>query len=65
MDKLTLGFIADVLYLKGIICFEELDAIMNATNPTDLEVIFEKMFRGEFNVYRKGEPYTEYTGTRE
>jgi hypothetical protein len=61
MDKTLLQFFADVLYLKGLLCYEELEAILEAKNPSDLEGIFEKMLRGEYNVYRKGEPYTGYT----
>lgn len=64
MDKVVLKFFADVLYLKGLLCYEELEAIMEATNPSDLEVIFEKMYRGEYNVYKRGEPYTDYVGAR-
>lgn len=57
MDKLTLKFFADVLYLKNIICFEELEAINEVRNAQDLDAVFEKMIRGEFNVYKKGEAY--------
>lgn len=60
MDKLVLRFFADVMYLKGIICYEELEAILDVKHPEDLEVIFEKMYRGEYNVYKRGEPYTDY-----
>lgn len=57
VDKITLKFIADVLYLKGHICYEELEDIYDAKTPEDLDVIFDKMMRGEYNVYRKGESY--------
>lgn len=60
MDKLLLKFMADVMYMKGLLCFEELEAIYDAKSPADLEAIFEKMIRGEFNVYKRGEPYTDY-----
>lgn len=60
MDKLTLGLLADILYIKGIICYEEFEAINDIKSPTDVNDFVEKMLRGEFNVYRKGEPYTEY-----
>ena len=62
MDKLVLKFFADALYLKGLLCYEELEAIYDIRSPQDLEEVFEKMIRGEFNAYRKGEPYTEYLG---
>ena len=57
MDKTTLGFIADVLYLKGVICYDELDAIQNVKNEVELGEVFERMIRSEFNVYKKGESY--------
>lgn len=57
MDKLVLGFVADILYLKGIICSEELEAILDVSKPTDLSAIFEKMYRNEYNALKRGEPY--------
>lgn len=60
MDKIVLKFLADVLYIKGFICFEEFDAIMESKNASDLDDIVEKMIRGEFNVYRQGEGYIRY-----
>lgn len=57
MDKTVLGFVADVLYLKGIICYDELEAIMDVKSPKDLGDVFERMIRSEFNVYKKGESY--------
>lgn len=60
MDKLMIGFMADVLYIKGIICYEEFEAMMDARVPSDLEVIVEKMLGGNFNGYKKGESYITY-----
>ena len=57
MDKVLLKFVADVLYAKKLICSEEIEAIYDAVTPQDLDDIFEKMLRGEFNVYKKGESY--------
>jgi hypothetical protein len=57
LDKLVLGFIADVMYLKGIICFDELQAIYDVKDAQDLGDVFERMMAGEFNVYKKGESY--------
>lgn len=54
---LALGFLADVLYIKGIICFEEFEAIQEVKHPSDLNDIVEKMLRGDYNAYRKGEGY--------
>lgn len=62
MDKTVLGFIADVLYIKGIICYEELEGIMEVKDSSDLGDVFEKMIKGEYNVYKRGEPYTNTPG---
>ena len=59
MDKLTLGFLADVLYYKGIICYEEVEAIFDAKNAQDLQVIIDKMMNQEFNPYKRGEHYDQ------
>ena len=55
MDKIVLKFFSDVLYLKGVLCFEELDAIMDCSTHDDLDVVFEKMMKEEFNNYRRGD----------
>lgn len=57
LDKVILKFIADVLYIKGALCFEEFEAIMDACNFSDLDKITEKMLSGEYNVYKRGESY--------
>lgn len=57
MDKLVLGFMADVLYLKGIICFEEFEDIMNVKHPSDLQDIVDRLLRGKYNAYKRGEGY--------
>ncbi len=49
MDKVILKFVADVLYIKECICYDEFHAIMNATNHNDLESIVERMLREDFN----------------
>lgn len=56
MDKTAIGFLADVLYVKELLHYEEYEAIMNARNAADLEVIVDKLLRGEYSAYRKGEP---------
>lgn len=63
MDKLTIGFIADILYIKGILYYDEFDDIMNAKQPSDLQDIVEKMLRGEYSAYRQGEGYV-LSGTK-
>lgn len=57
MDKVLLKFFADVLYLKGTLCAEELDDIYDASTPSDLDNIFEKMITNQYNVYKRGEGY--------
>lgn len=57
MDKILLKFFADVLYLKGIICFEEYDDIMDVKCFEDLDVVFEKMMREEYDAYKRGDLY--------
>jgi hypothetical protein len=62
MDKVVLKFLADLLYIKGIICFEEFEDIMESHTFYDLDTIIEKMIREEYNVYKRGEGYVGYTG---
>lgn len=57
MDKIVLKFLADVLYIKKIICYEELEAIMEVKDTSDLDAIIEKMLRGDFNACKRGEGY--------
>lgn len=57
MDKVVLKFLADVLYVKGFIYFDEFEDIMDASTPEDLDVIVDKMLRGEYNAYKRGEGY--------
>ncbi len=57
MDKLLLGFLADILYINGVICFEEFEAIGEIKSPSDLDKFVDRMLRSDFNVYRRGEGY--------
>jgi hypothetical protein len=59
-QALVIGWFADVLYLKGVLCFEELEAIQNASTIVDLSNIFEKMIGGEYNVYKRGEQRSSF-----
>ena len=59
MDRVSLKFIADLLYIKGDICFQEFDDIMNASEPQDLDNIIDKLIRGDYNVYKRGNGATE------
>lgn len=55
--KIVIALFADILYMKGIICFEELDAIFDIRNEQDVQAFTERLLRGEFNVYKRGEHY--------
>jgi len=57
LDKILLKFFADVMYVKGFLCSEELDAIMEVQTVADLDVVFEKMMGGKYNAYKRGESY--------
>lgn len=57
MDKLVLGFMADVLYIKGLIYYDEYEAIMDVKQAEDLQEIVERMLRGDYRGYKKGETY--------
>lgn len=57
IDKGVLGFIADVLYIKGIICYEEFEDMMEAKDVEDLGSITEKLLRSDYNVFKRGEGY--------
>lgn len=56
-DKVLAKFLADILYIKGIICFEEFEDIMESKTFHDLDNIVEKLLRSEYNVYKRGETY--------
>lgn len=55
VDKILLKFVSDVMYLKGVINFDELEDIMNCCDAFDLDMVFDKMMRGEYNAYRRGD----------
>lgn len=57
LDKIAIGFMADILYIKGFICYEEFQSILDARTAGDLDGIIDKMLRGEFNGHKKGEGY--------
>jgi hypothetical protein len=54
-EKVTLGFLADVLFLKGVLCYEEYEAIQNVRTHSDVEDIVEGMLRSTFNQFKRGE----------
>lgn len=59
MDKIVIQLFADILYIKGIICFDEMQEIMNMKTPSDVESFTEKLIRGDHNAYKRGEVYSE------
>lgn len=56
----SFSIFTDVLYFKGIICFEEFDAIMNCKDAVDLGVVAERIGNDDFNPYKRGEAYVGY-----
>lgn len=63
MDKLAIGFLADILYIKAIISFDEYDAIQKIKKAEDIQEVVDRMLRGDYSAHRKGEGYIT-TGTR-
>lgn len=61
MDKLVIQLFADILYIKGIICYDEMDTIMKMKTPQDVEAFTERLLRGEFSAFKRGEIYTTRT----
>lgn len=57
MDKVVLKFLADVLYIKGVVCYEEFEAVMDAKSSFDLDKIVDRILRSDFNIHRRGEGY--------
>jgi hypothetical protein len=57
VDKVVIKFFTDILYLKGMLCAEELEDIYDASTPSDLDAIFDKMMSNKYNVYKRGEGY--------
>lgn len=60
MDKVILKFFADVMYIKGLLCYEELTDVMEVKTISDLDMIVEKMLGGEYNAHRRGEGVIRY-----
>ena len=57
--KIVIQLFADILYDKGLLCFEEMDTLLSITNTQDAHEFSERLLRGEFNVYKRGEIYSE------
>lgn len=58
--KLTLGFMAEIMYIKGIICHEELEAILDVHSHKELGAIVENMLQDKYNPYKRGEVYVGF-----
>lgn len=56
LDKVILKFFADVLYIKGVLCSEELEDIMDAATVEDLDLIVDKMLDDKY-LMKRGETY--------
>lgn len=56
--RVVIQLLADILYIKGILCFDEFEALMEVKNASDVGDFTEKLLCGDFNVYRKGEHYS-------
>ena len=57
MDKITLKFLADILYIKGFIYHEEYEDIMSAQTISDLDYIVDRMLRDGYKPSKTGEGY--------
>ena len=55
MDKVTIKFFADVLYIKGVLCYEEYNDILESSCTNCLDIIVEKMLRDNYNPYTRGD----------
>lgn len=58
MDKVVIQLFADILYNKNILCYEEIDALLDMETVEDVVAFTDKMDRGGFNVYKRGEVYS-------
>lgn len=60
MDKLAIGFIAEILHIKGIIGSEELEDILDVAKTPELDTIIEKMLTEQYSNSKRGEAYVGY-----
>lgn len=57
--RVIIGLFADIMYNKGLLCFEEMDALLEITSAEEAYIFSDKLLRGDFNVYKRGEIYLE------
>lgn len=56
--RVAIQLVADLLYIKGIICYDEFESLLDIRNSADAEGFTEKLLCGDFNVYKRGEHYS-------
>ena len=61
MDKLVIQLFGDILYHKGILNADEYESLLDTKCVNDLNAYMERMYRGEFDAYKRGEHYTAST----
>lgn len=64
-DKVIVQLFADILYVKGILCYDEIDHLLDMSTVGDVENFTDKMFGGVFSAYKRGEAYTDRSVPRE
>lgn len=57
MDKLVIGFFADILYNKQIINASEYDAILDMEVPSDMDYVLDGIENCTLGPVRRGEGY--------
>ena len=55
---MSIQLMADILYIKGIICHDEFECLLDIQTSSDAEKFTEKLLCGDFNVYKRGEHYS-------
>lgn len=56
--RVAIQLLADLLYIKGIICYDEFEYLLDIRTSKDAEQFTEKLLCGDFNVYKRGEHYS-------
>lgn len=57
--KIIIGLFADILYMRGLLCFDEMESLLDIKNESDVFAFSERLLRGDFNAYKRGEIYSE------
>lgn len=56
--KIVIALFGDILYAKGVINLDELNGLYDIRNVQDVSAYTDKMLRGDFNAYLRGEHFT-------